>query len=552
MKKSITILALLLTLMSAKAQSMYDGIAFSENNYYGTARSMGLGNAVTALGGDLGMIGINPAGSAVSSHSQFAVTPGVGINCADAAYTPVRGEDYTSFQGETRARFALPNAGLCLNFNTGHEYGLRSVHFAITANRTNQYLNSTNVKGINTSTSVLGAFAEEANYQNMPTNIMWNSPWSSGYSWNAIAAYGSNGIGYTPTYGKYVGSTQPEDGGLLPSGGSLDQYSSREFLGSKTDLVVNFGFNISDELFLGANLGIPILSYSYREILDEQAREPMAFPVNVSGIDTYFNTFNYTYTYNAGGAGVYGKFGVIYLPFNGLRVGAAFQTPSLLSVTERWSVYDETYFTNREASASCGPSAPGESDYNITTPYEMNVGVAYTFGSLALLSVDYEFMDYGIMNFKSRGDSRGLVQSVYDLLNRTIRLFSGFSHSVRVGGEVNVSGNVALRAGFSMLTSPEKYYTIDGETVTAANYDPSRHKVDKNKAQYFDFSKYAYNIGVGYKSNGSFFADLAGRLTTYPATYFSPYADYLQEVNSPEVRLTRKLFDIALTVGWRF
>lgn len=52
-------------------QTAYDAQLFSENNYEGTARSVAMGNAFTALGGDLGGISINPAGSAVSPYSQL-------------------------------------------------------------------------------------------------------------------------------------------------------------------------------------------------------------------------------------------------------------------------------------------------------------------------------------------------------------------------------------------------------------------------------------------------------------------------------------------------
>ena len=61
-----TILMLSLA-FAAGAQNMYDGHTMSRNNYYGTARSVALGNAVTALGGDLGSVTYNPAGSAVNS-----------------------------------------------------------------------------------------------------------------------------------------------------------------------------------------------------------------------------------------------------------------------------------------------------------------------------------------------------------------------------------------------------------------------------------------------------------------------------------------------------
>lgn len=59
MRKTIFTALLSLTAVAVRAQTMYDGLTFSQNNYYGTARSIGMGNAMTAVGGDLGSIGIN-------------------------------------------------------------------------------------------------------------------------------------------------------------------------------------------------------------------------------------------------------------------------------------------------------------------------------------------------------------------------------------------------------------------------------------------------------------------------------------------------------------
>ena len=63
MKKTALILLLGTAAVGMEAQTMYDALRFSENNYEGTARTMAMGNAFTALGGDLGGITINPAGS---------------------------------------------------------------------------------------------------------------------------------------------------------------------------------------------------------------------------------------------------------------------------------------------------------------------------------------------------------------------------------------------------------------------------------------------------------------------------------------------------------
>ena len=74
MKKTVISLLLGLSAAFGYAQTAYDALLFSENDYEGTARSVAMGNAFTALGGDLGSIGINPAGSAVAGYSQFTLS----------------------------------------------------------------------------------------------------------------------------------------------------------------------------------------------------------------------------------------------------------------------------------------------------------------------------------------------------------------------------------------------------------------------------------------------------------------------------------------------
>ena len=87
MKKTILAITLMLAALTAGAQTMYDALTFSQNNYYGTARSIGMGNAMTAVGGDLGSIGINPAGSAVYNYSQFTLSPNLTVSTMNAAAT---------------------------------------------------------------------------------------------------------------------------------------------------------------------------------------------------------------------------------------------------------------------------------------------------------------------------------------------------------------------------------------------------------------------------------------------------------------------------------
>ena len=52
MRKSIFVISIFLAASAgAGAQTMYDALTFSRNDYYGTAKSIAMGNAMTAVGG---------------------------------------------------------------------------------------------------------------------------------------------------------------------------------------------------------------------------------------------------------------------------------------------------------------------------------------------------------------------------------------------------------------------------------------------------------------------------------------------------------------------
>ena len=63
MKRILAAAFLSVMALQAGAQGWTDALNFSENDYLGTARSVGMGNAMTAVGGDLGSLTFNPAGS---------------------------------------------------------------------------------------------------------------------------------------------------------------------------------------------------------------------------------------------------------------------------------------------------------------------------------------------------------------------------------------------------------------------------------------------------------------------------------------------------------
>ena len=562
MKKTFIAITLLLTAATAGAQTMYDALTYSQNNYYGTARSIGMGNAMTAVGGDLGSVGINPAGSAVYNYSQFTLTPNMTISSMNASWSayPVNGTDtYTGEVNRTLGRFTMPNVGVTLNFDTGRKRGLKGVTYGFVVNSVNNYTGQMMTGGQNDKTSYQSSMAVSADgydidflngYLDASGKSIddWRHPYQNaddrGYyaPWNvitnaqagAIANYGD--VNDPDYYYRYIAATEgfsqtgekDEYGNYIYDiflGGPLNQSFGKKVTGNKTDALLNLGFNFSDRFFLGFNLGLTSLTYNYDEYFKEAAVDPADFRIDYDDATTYFSDYRTRYSYSAEGNGVYGKVGFIAIPVEGLRIGAAIQTPTTLFIDEIWHQSTDVNYQNSSDNGTA-TSPEGNFSYRLFTPYRANAGLAYTFMGMGLLSVDYEMTDYSTMKFKNR---EGGWSDTFDDVNRDIANSMGVSHSVRVGAEVKPIPEFAIRAGYNFTTTPE--------------YDGAVTLNDK---------LHILSVGLGYSSKGSFFADLAARYSAFSDEYISPYADYLSDIASPMILNKRDRYDLTATIGWRF
>ncbi len=582
--------------IAAGAQTMYDAINLGSNNYYGTARTMGMGNAVTAIGADLGTISINPAGSAVAGYSQFTISPGAVFSATEASWAPSynflnENQKFSGSLTEKRNRFIVPNVGFTLQMETGREYGLKSWTLGFISNMTSNFAEQIGAKGVNggegTLTSMGAAMAMSAMSANNKGGMMdpyildLANPYDADYYWNPLAAYGSGFINFNPdvvnadgSVGNYYAANEFKqingDQVYYYVPGTLYQSSSRVSLGSKNDITTNVGFNINDNFFIGVNLSIPTINYTYKEEFTEGAVDYRQFPVtpeymsdgrHVEGSPTYFKSAKYGYEYNSSAAGINAALGFIWLPTRNLRLGASIKTPTAYTIDERWGIRVDTYFEDSSQDGySYSPTA--ENTYEYRSPYTVDAGIAYTFGTLGLLSVDYELNDYSVMKYSEPSDNL-FNSDTYYFVNRLNKLFCGVTHSVRVGAEVNVTPFLALRAGYNFTTNPERTYSDNEGYFVDAAYYGSNFDFYENGGAYLKNPVYlkapiqSYSCGLGYSSAGSFFADFALRRTVYPSQNFSPYDTYLYSANdepiiSPCVQSRRKVIDAILTFGWRF
>lgn len=570
MKKIILIAASAALAFSAGAQTMYDAITFSQSNYYGTARTMGLNNAVTAVGGDLGTIGINPAGSAVSYYGQFTLTPGITISSVGSQYSNWGESKYVPGAEGRNTRFNLPNCGISMSFATGRDRGLKNMTFAFVSNQTNNYNMAFQGFGRNNMTSRYAELATAAYGYDESVLAEYSSFNCSNVPWDVLAAYqaGTFGSYEKDEYSGYVGNTEriAPDGSYHYVPGELSQGSSVSKWGSKNDIVINMGMNFNDNLYAGFNIGIPAMDYRYSEYFSEAPVNVEQFPIAFKEGDTYLRSVTSDYQYIADVSGIYAKAGLIWLPVKGLRLGAAIQSPTALTVRECWQYGATSSFQNSKFDGDV-ISPEGEYSYGIRTPYIVNLGAAVTIGTVGLISVDYELADYSVIKFRDIYDEGGFRDNsaFYDL-NMTSRNFCGLAHNLRAGAEFRVTPAFSLRAGYSLATNPERHWINSaGMDVTADDYlqnfgDYNTGVLSLVSSEYYREFTQSYSLGFGYSSPGSFFADFAVRATSYPESVFAPYYDYygytstgeLLDMQAPRIKFKRNLFDVALTFGWRF
>lgn len=509
---------------------MKDGLNWCTDDYVGTARTLGMGNAFTALGSDMGSISINPAGSAVAPHGMFMMTFGTATGFSTTQGQKVEdGNTYLGYRiNASNTRFSLPSWGATFAINTGSITGLKRVSFGFLANNTRTFNTRISAHGSNAygTSSLAGSMAANADFESRN----WDDVTALAYKVDIIGV--NTGIP-----GGWAAITEnAKTDGTAALGGPVNQSYSRNFSGGKNDYIFNVAFNVGDYLFFGANLGIANLNYSQAETISEEALESANF-------QTGFKSLSMAYNYSAKGTGVYGKFGFIATPVAGLRIGGAIQTPTKMNLIERYTYamsnsYSSVYFDNYN-------TEPGSWHFYLSSPWRFNVGAAYTFGNYLILSADYERVDYSQMKYIdfNMGDYQYCQK-----INETIRGEKmsgnclGASDMLRVGAEIKPIAALSLRLGYNRFGSATRTWR---NGVLERTGSPSQ----------------SFCAGIGWSSAGSFFLDIAARYSIQPDSEVKIYDDYnnrgldgetYREISAPVITYTNKRLNVIATIGWRF
>ena len=330
----------------------------SEREVSGTARYVGMGGAMTAVGGDPSAVRDNPAGLGVYRRMEVAVSLG-----GKWDQTMQVGKEWNT----PYAKFEMPQASWGFYYGNPHRtQGVVSNSFMISYNRVRQYQREYSATINNCDNSLADVIALKTNglaEQYLQPEERWNDAnvgWLSllGYDTYMINPLANEQWGANLQQGEKVNSAI-----YVRENGYMDEYA------------LDWGMNISNRWYVGAGIRMTSFYLSQTEYYDEKAQ---ASGVTLSAYNTLLMS----------GLGVNGAIGMIGHPVEWLRFGVSFITPtaSTLSITN----YGEMQSSIINDSVRATPvNTASYSDFSL--PLRLSTSVAFQWKHYGLLSLQYDY-----------------------------------------------------------------------------------------------------------------------------------------------------------------
>jgi hypothetical protein len=446
-KYILYVIALLAISNSSFAQYAKDAVRFSTFQTGSTSRIKALGNAGTAVGGDLSSISNNPAGLGYFTHSELSLTPEFDGYSNNANYI---GQTSSA----TKSNINFNNAAVVfysrLNTPPGQDKtkGWLSVNFGMGYNRTNNFDERIQYGAKNSANSINDYYASLANNQGVNDNNL--QAWA--YHEKLIDPFGT-ASSYTYASTAFPGVQQA--GNITRTGGQ----SSYDF---------SVGANYSNKLYLGFGVALTDLRYKLTSTFNETGSATIN--EGGAGVTRGFNS-TYSQFQTTKGSGFNAKLGIIYKIVESVRFGATISTPTFISVDDSYSEGLANNLSNGNKYAD-GPIEYPLS-YTMRTPFKAAGGLSVFFGKYGFITGDVEYVDYSTTHMNSNDD----YTNTYD--NNIIKTTYKSAINLHAGAEIKLNTDIALRGGYGIQGTPLKANGTDLKTLTGGlGYKVGNYYVD--------------------------------------------------------------------------
>ena len=550
MKKILSIMTAAMLGTAVSAQETYDNAQLATKALNGTARYVGMGGAMEALGADLSTIGTNPAGIGMFRRSMVAGS--FGFNSQ---------QDAKSFGNANKTNMSFDQAGFVYSMRSGR-HSMLNFGFNYTKSKNfdqiltaagrlnnasqNKLSAMKNANGVytlqdknNGLVSNSGAYSQADylysnvlfNHYKEPTQNESADPTNAGLNKNGVIVYDNTGL---PVYYNATGY---------------------DFGRSTTGYIGQYDFNVSgnsnDRFYWGFTVGIYDVHYNSSSLYSESLVDGGKAIGDVAMNDERKIT----------GTGFDVKAGLIFRPAeeSPFRVGLYVHTPTWYDLTTRnYTVLDN----NTKPVEAYGSSDYGKSsesyDFKFYTPWRFGVSLGHTVGNYLALGATYEYADYTTNDIRvNDGGEVDYWGNYYETSSRDEAMKQNIKnslkgvHTVKVGMEFKPEKNFAVRLGYNYQSAMyNKNGFKDGSLESYGTYYASTTDYTNWK------DTHRFTAGVGY-NYGKFSFDLAYQYSQTNGDFY-PFMSYVDN-SEPKfdnvcdaVKVSNKRNQLLFTVGYKF
>ena len=506
----LTVASLAFTSFVAVAQETYENTKLIDNDLNGTARYVGMGGAMEALGADLSTIGTNPAGLGLFRKGK-----------ADLSFGLVNQTGMNKFNSLSKTNMSFDQIGVVFNLSKTPNASI-NIGFNYHKSRNfDQLLNAAN--------TLNNASQNKLTYQKYRNQVFKER---KDLTYSQLDALYMDNLLYDNRTKKYYN---------FPATGYLYNQENKGYIG---EYDMNLSANLNDRVYLGLTMGIHDVHYKgYAEYTEN-------FVPNANNIPGL--TLNDSREITGTGFDV--KLGAIVRPMaeSPFRLGAYIHTPVWYDLTTS----NYTVLTDGTARPNVGETY----DFRVNTPWKFGLSAGTTLADRIALGATYEYAAYNAMQtrIKDGGTYDWYYGTYYEsshndraMNNHTEDALKG-QHTLKLGAEARITDHFSLRAGYNYLSALYKDAAVkDGSLNSPGTYYASSTSYvnwkDTNRFTFgLGWNVWRFNIDLAYQysqQNGTFYPFMA---------YHEGSAPSVEDNIANPTKVNNKQHQLLLTMGYKF
>ena len=423
MKKICFLAALGLTVVATQAQETpatgdaYMAGQLATEDLNGTARFVGMGGAMDALGADISVIGSNPAGIGLFRKSQ--ISGSFGLN---------RQDEGKSFADGSKVNASFDQIGFVYSSQSGRQSYL---NFAFNFHKSRNFDYVLSVANALKGSSA----ANQTAYKYM------NGLIDKSY------------LTETQLDNIYLNNLLLDENGVVYDVDGQSYEFDRAHTGYIGEYDFNLSGNINNRVYLGLTVGIHDVHYKgyseYFETLNSQLHPEVLVSDNLKITGTGYSV----------------KAGIIVRPFeeSAFRIGGAISSPTFYRLTT----------SNYTTIGSVKDYNEASEDFRFNTPWKFSLSAGHTIGSNVALGAVYEYADYGACDMRTidghnddfwpeaEYDNSSSDQAMKRQIEKTLKGVS----TLKIGAEFKPIPQMSLRFGYNYVSPVYQENAVRDQTV---------------------------------------------------------------------------------------